>query len=259
VLKFLREVNIILSVLQYLKDSILFAVIFFVILAETEIKSLSLSRKNWYGKMKFNAVIFDMDGVLIDSEPFWHEVEKAIFLREGVVITEEMCVSAQGKKSEHVIDEWIRMFPVLKKTSAEYAALIEREVRERIKNEGRPIDGVLFALDFLKKSGARLAVASSSKYHLIYTVLDKLGIRKYFDAVHSSEDEKFGKPHPDVFLSAAKKLGAAPYECLVIEDSYNGVLAAKNAEMQVVAIPGGEKFGIADFQLKTLNEITKIW
>jgi len=210
--------------------------------------------------MEFTAVIFDMDGVLIDSEPFWHEVEKEIFWREGVVITEEMCVSAQGKKSEHVIDEWIKMFPVLKKSSSDYAAEIEKTVKLRIQQSGKPIDGVMFALNYFKNAGLKIAVASSSKYHLIDTVLDKLEIRSFFDAVHSSEDEKFGKPQPDVFLSAAKKLGVAPQKCLVIEDSYNGVLAAKRAGMKVVAVPANnKKFDIADYKIQSLNEITKLW
>jgi len=214
--------------------------------------------------MNFEAVIFDMDGVLIDSEPFWHSIEKEIFLREGVTITEEMCVSAQGKKSEHVIDTWKEMFPVLKLSSHEYALEIEKEVKNRIAQEGKPIDGVLFALEFFKKAGLKTAVASSSKYHLIDTVLDKLGIRGYFDAVHSSEDEKFGKPMPDVFLSAAKKLGAEPEKCLVIEDSANGVLAGKRALMTVVAVPNerdfsSKDFDIADYKIRSLNEINKIF
>ena len=126
------------------------------------------------------------------------------------------------------------------------------------------VDGVIFALDFFKKSGLKTAVASSSKYHLIDTVLDKLGIRKYFDAVHSSEDEKFGKPMPDVFLSAAKKLGVEPEKCLVIEDSANGVLAGKRAKMTVVAVPNerdfsSKDFDIADYKIRSLNQINKIF
>ena len=214
--------------------------------------------------MNFDAVIFDMDGVLIDSEPFWHSIEKEIFLREGVTITEEMCVAAQGKKSEHVIDTWKEMFPSLKLSSHEYALEIEKEVKNKIAQEGKPIDGVIFALDFFKKSGLKTAVASSSKHHLIDTVLDKLGIRKYFDAVHSSEDEKFGKPMPDVFLSAAKKLGVEPEKCLVIEDSANGVLAGKRAKMTVVAVPNerdfsSKDFDIADYKIRSLNQINKIF
>jgi sugar-phosphatase len=214
--------------------------------------------------MNFEAVIFDMDGVLIDSEPFWHSIEKEIFLREGVTITEEMCVAAQGKKSEHVIDTWKEMFPVLKRTSQEYALEIEKEVKNKIAQEGKPIDGVIFALDFFKESGLKTAVASSSKYHLIDTVLDKLGIRKYFEVIHSSQDEKFGKPMPDVFLSAAKKLGVEPEKCLVIEDSANGVLAGKRALMTVVAVPSAKDFlskdfDIADYKIRSLNEINKIF
>ena len=214
--------------------------------------------------MNFEAVIFDMDGVLIDSEPIWHSVEKDIFLRENVVITEEMCVKAQGRKSEHVIDEWKEMFPTLKLSSKEYALEIENEVKKRISQSGEPIFGVLKALNFFKSKNLKMAVASSSKYHLIDTVVDKLNIRSFFDKIHSSEDEKFGKPQPDVFLGAAKKLGVEPQKCLVIEDSSNGVLAGKRAQMTVVAVLRGsnfenKEFDIANYKIRSLNEIDKIF
>lgn len=214
--------------------------------------------------MAINTVIFDMDGVLVDSEPFWHEAETAIFLREGVEITEEMCVGVQGLKAEHVIETWKKMFPQLKRTTEDYCAEIESEVKRNIIAKGKPLDGVLFALDFFKQMGCKMAVASSSKYHLINTVVDKLDIRKYFDDIHSSQDEKFGKPEPDVFLGAMRKLGSKPEDCLVIEDSGNGVLAGKRAGMQVVAVPSAACFAdacfdIADYKIKSLNEIKTIF
>lgn len=213
---------------------------------------------------KISTVIFDMDGVLIDSEPFWHTAEKEIFLREGVKITEEMCLGVQGLKAEHVIDKWKSMFPQLSRTSEDYAAEIESEVKKNIQQKGEPIQGVIFALDYLKSHGMKTAVASSSKYHLINAVLDKLEIRKYFDTIHSSEDEANGKPEPDVFLGAMRKLGSEPEDCVVIEDSGNGVLAGKRAGMIVVAVPPLEQFNlpcydIADYKIQSLNDIENVF
>ncbi len=215
--------------------------------------------------MNFSYVIFDMDGVLIDSEPFWHSSEKEIFLREGVEISEEMCVMAQGKKSEHVIEDWKKIFPLLKRPTSEYVIEIENDVKNKIKTFGKPMEGVIEALEFFKQNGIKTAVASSSKYALINTVIEKLGIKDYFSAIHSSEDEKFGKPEPYVFLSAMKKLGAkSSSDCLVIEDSSNGVLAGKRAGMKVVAVPekshfSDSSFDIADYKIHSLKEITKLW
>jgi len=107
-------------------------------------------------------------------------------------------------------------------------------------------------------------VASASNFSLIYKVLDKLNIRNRFQFVHSSELEKRGKPFPDIFLTVAKKFNVEPQNCLVFEDSVNGVKAAKSANMQVVAIPEIENFdkieyNIADFKIKSLLEFTEVF
>lgn len=201
-----------------------------------------------------------MDGVLIDSEPYWREVEKAVFLREGVDITDEMCYNVQGLKAEHVVETWVKQFPHLKYTVNDYVEWIQEGVRQIISTKGQPMDGVLDTLEYFKQKGCKMLVASSSNYVLINTVIDKLGIRKYFDVIHSSQDEKLGKPHPDVFLHAAERIGSHPDDCIVIEDSANGVRAAKAANMKVIAIPAPTNydnpvFEIADYKLKSMTEV----
>ncbi len=201
-----------------------------------------------------------MDGVLIDSEPYWREVEKAVFLREGVDITDEMCYNVQGLKAEHVVETWVKQFPHLKHTVNDYVEWIQEGVRQIINTKGQPMDGVLDTLEYFKQKGCKMLVASSSNYVLINTVIDKLGIRKYFDVIHSSQDEKLGKPHPDVFLHAAERIGSRPDDCIVIEDSANGVRAAKAANMKVIAIPAPTNydnpvFAIADYKLKSMTEV----
>ena len=205
-------------------------------------------------------IIFDMDGVLIDSEPYWREVEKAVFLREGVDITDEMCYNVQGLKAEHVVETWVKQFPHLQHTVNDYVEWIQEGVRQIINTKGHPMDGVLDTLEYFQQKGCKMLVASSSNYVLINTVIDKLGIRKCFDVIHSSQDEKLGKPHPDVFLHAAARIGSRPDECIVIEDSANGVRAAKAANMKVIAIPAPANydnpvFAIADYKLKSMKEV----
>jgi sugar-phosphatase len=122
------------------------------------------------------------------------------------------------------------------------------------------MDGVLDTFEYFKQKGCKMLVASSSNYVLINTVIDKLGIRKYFDVIHSSQDEKLGKPHPDVFLHAAERIGSRPDDCIVIEDSANGVRAAKAANMRVIAIPAPTNydnpvFEIADYKLRSMKEV----
>lgn len=210
-----------------------------------------------------NTVIFDMDGVLIDSEPYWREVEKAIFLKEGVHITDEMCYDVQGLKAEHVVEKWVQQHPHLQHSVNEYVNWIQEGVRQKIQSEGRPMEGVLQTLEYFKAKGYKMLVASSSNYLLINTVIDKLGIRGYFDVIHSSQDEKLGKPYPDVFLHAAARIGSDPDECIVIEDSGNGVRAGKAAGMTVIAIPAPSNynnpvFEIADYKLKSMAEVADV-
>jgi sugar-phosphatase len=209
-------------------------------------------------------IIFDMDGVLIDSEPYWREVEKAIFLKEGVLITDEMCYDVQGLKAEHVVESWVKLFPHLKHSVSEYVAWIQEGVQQKIRTEGHPMDGVLETLEYFKQKGYKMLVASSSNYLLINTVIDRLGIRKYFDVIHSSQDEKLGKPYPDVFLHAAARIGSRPDDCIVIEDSANGVRAAKAAGMTAIAIPAPSNydnpvFDMAEYKLRSMREVVGIF
>lgn len=214
--------------------------------------------------MRFNTAIFDMDGVLIDSEPFWRIAEKAVFRAEGVDITDAMCLDVQGMKAEHVVERWVAMFPHLKYSVAEYTQRIQDGVAALIESDGRVMDGIVDSLEFFKAQGCKILVASASCYRLINTVLDKIGIRKYFDIIHSTQDELRGKPFPDVFINAARRAGSDPADCVVIEDSVNGVRAGKSANMSVIAIPAADNFAnpafdIADYKLHSAMEIPSLF
>jgi sugar-phosphatase len=202
-----------------------------------------------------------MDGLLIDSEVLWHEAEVDILGRLGVPLSPDGCRTTKGMFVEEVTRHWYGLYPWPDgPTPDEVAVSIVDRVIDLVHSEGRLKPGALEAVDLCAQRGLRLAVASSSQYRLIDAALDHFGLRDRFDLVHSAEDEEFGKPHPAVFITAARKLNAAPRRCLVWEDAPAGVLAAKAASMACIAVPEhGEDdhpaFGLADLVVDSLLEV----
>lgn len=215
------------------------------------------------------AVIFDMDGVLIDSEPLWKIAEIEGFGRVGINLTQTDCEETVGLRIDEVVRLWHKKVGWKNKSIEAVADDIVDVLIREIHAQGKALEGVYEALELFKSHGYKIALATSSYQRIINAVLEKLKIEKYFDQVHSAEFEVYGKPHPAVFLTTAEKLNIHPTECLVIEDSFNGVLAAKSARMKVVAVPEkshqyDQRLIIADRVLTTLNEIdlrdlVKIW
>src|SRR6185437_1555082 len=184
----------------------------------------------------FQASIFDMDGLLIDSEVLWHEAELEILGdRLGVPLDKAGGVrTTKGMFVDEVID--------------------------LILTKGSLKPGALGAIDLCAARGWPLAVASSSEYRLIDAALEHFDLRDRFTLIHSAEDEEYGKPHPAVYLTAASKLGAPPKRCLAWEDAPAGVLAAKAASMACIAVPeSGEgtdpAFGLADLVVDSLADV----
>jgi mannitol-1-/sugar-/sorbitol-6-/2-deoxyglucose-6-phosphatase len=206
------------------------------------------------------AVIFDMDGVLIDSEPLWKIAEKKTFAKVGISLTTEMCNLTMGYRSNEVVDYWYEKFPWEGISKNELEEDMVSSVTDEISANGKAMAGVDQALNIFKENNFKIGLASSSSSKIINVVLDQLGIRHFFDVVQSAENEEYGKPHPAVFLQAAARLKVHPTHCLVIEDSVNGVIAAKAARMKVIAIPdhtlaGDKRFAIADIMLNSLEEL----
>lgn len=211
------------------------------------------------------AVIFDMDGVLIDSEPFWQESEMEVFGRVGLSLTREMCMQTMGLRVDEVVEYWQRRQTFDDAPAKALEDGIIGGVVERILAKGEAKAGAAHALEFFRARGLRVALASSSAYRLIGAVTERLGIAEEFEVVYSAEEEEYGKPHPGVYLSTARRLGVAPAECLAIEDSFNGVLAAKAARMKCVAVPEpvqrlDPRFSIADAVLDSLTDVNEeVW
>jgi sugar-phosphatase len=206
------------------------------------------------------AVIFDMDGVLIDSEPLWHKAEVGVFRALGVPLDETMCLETTGLRPDEVVNFWYGKYPWQKHDRASIEHDLIATVETLIRTQGVAKRGVPAALAFLRRRGYPLAVASSSPYRLITTVCEKLNLGSTFSVVHSAEDETLGKPHPAVYLTTAAKLGVPATRCVAIEDSPNGIIAALAARMKCIAIPDARqanhcRFAIADLVLDSLEEI----
>jgi HAD superfamily hydrolase (TIGR01509 family) len=182
------------------------------------------------------AVIFDMDGVIIDSEPFHLEVNRKIFRQLGISVTTEEYDTYIGVsntnmwtaiKSRHGLVQ-----PVKELVDMQVTGNIGYMKKERI----YPVVGVVDFIKELDSMNIKIALASSSPYSVIDIVLDTFGIKKFFNAIVSGEDFIKGKPAPDIFLKAAKLLSIKPEDCVVIEDSSCGVSAAKAAGMTCYAL-----------------------
>jgi sugar-phosphatase len=187
--------------------------------------------------VRIDAAIFDMDGLLVDSEPIWHVVEIDVFGRHGVPLTVERCLETKGMFLGDAVEHWYARYPWSGATKEAVAAEVVDAVAARLELAVELKPGVSHALDFCHHHGARLAVASSSPRRLIDVVVRRFGLAERFAVVHSAENEVLGKPDPAIFLTTARLLDVAPEGCVVFEDSAAGVLAAKGAGMACVAVP----------------------
>jgi len=207
----------------------------------------------------FEAVIFDMDGVLIDSEPLWKIAMEAVFSALGSKLTKSDFQKTVGLRIDEVIHFWnvTENWGIIDESRVEENIISKME--ELIIQNPFPLVGVIETLQFLKKKQMKIGLATSSSKRLIDAVLTSLNIGNYFDFTWSAENETHGKPHPAVYLSVAKALNVNPTKCLVIEDSYNGVISGLAARMKVVCIPEkthfpNPKLALADFQYETMEE-----
>lgn len=204
--------------------------------------------------MKPQAFIFDMDGVLIDSQPLHYQVDMAVLDRCGVAAEMDMVTPFTGMSAP---DRW-PAYKARHGLAPSVDALIQLQngiLMETFRREPlSAITGIPALLAALTDEKQPLAVASSSSHALIALILEKIGVAAYFSVVVSGEDVAAGKPAPDVFLYAAEKLNTPPAACVVVEDSPNGIRAAKNAGMVCVAYKNpttvGDGFALADYVIE---------
>jgi HAD superfamily hydrolase (TIGR01509 family) len=206
------------------------------------------------------AAIFDMDGLLTESESRWRRAEAELADELGLPLTEADFVATMGVRMEDVAERWFQAHPwEMPPTPREVAdQVVDRVVQ--LTEGAVPLAGVLDALDLCQRRGLRLALCSSSPPRLIQATLARLALSDRFEVIHSAEHDTFGKPHPMPYLVTASELGLAPSACLVFEDSFNGCVSAKAAGMTVVAVPdasarGDARFGVADAVLASLSQL----
>lgn len=209
------------------------------------------------------AVIFDMDGVIIDSEPLWRTAEREIFAEVGLELSDADCEHTMGMRTDEVIAFWFARSPWRHVSLDEVERRLTRRMQTLIAERGEPMPGLGHALDVVRSAGLVLALASSSSPPLIDGVLAKLELTTTFEVIRSAIHETLGKPDPAVFHSTARELGVQPSECAVIEDSVAGVRAARAAGMRVIAVPPPHlytdpSYAAADVKLHTLEELTGV-
>ena len=205
------------------------------------------------------AAIFDMDGVLINSEPLWWRAGVEALRTVDVHLSDHHFGETLGLRTDDALAHWYGRYPWAGKSLQQ----IEQEVKDRvlrfISDEGQALPGVYTLIRFLSEHCIPIGLCSSSPYQVIHAVLDRLGIRQHFQVVHSAEDEPLGKPHPGAYLSCAARMGVPAPRCIAFEDSVAGAVSAKAAGMKVIALLQGVRstvFDFCDVRLDTLVEFT---
>ena len=210
------------------------------------------------------AIIFDFDGLLAESERLWYKAEQTAYGRLGLHLDEDAFLETTGLGIAECVAFWRSKYPWEGVSNETVSAWSLDEMVRLFRLHGQPKPGALEALKFIAglrtPEGQRLplAIASSSPCELLDTAVGLFGWGEHFDVIHSAQDEAYGKPHPAVYLGAARKLGVSPLECLTLEDSLNGLLAAKSARMKCVAVPEvhnrhDPRFAWADAVLDSLH------
>ena len=208
------------------------------------------------------AVIFDMDGLLIDSNLIWVEAENKVLGKLGVpVLDNEKMVHTFGLREEEAVEYWFSKYPWQGSSKEEVLSGVIQEVVHLFKTQGKLMEGANEVIELFSLQNIPIAVASSSEMIIIETALTKFSIKDKMKVICSAENVTKGKPEPEIYLTTAKKLEVTPSECLVFEDSINGVLAAKAAKMKCVAVPDvrlkrNKSFNIADLTLNSLKDFT---
>jgi HAD superfamily hydrolase (TIGR01509 family) len=207
------------------------------------------------------AVIFDMDGLLIDSEPFWRASHVTAVAQYGGAISEDDVRVMAGKRTGEVVRHWQETQGMQHIPNEQLEADVVTAVIDSIKKDGKELPGVRQVISLLEEHSIPMAVASSSSPAIIEAVLSKLALGKYMTVTYSAVHEAFGKPHPGVFLTTARKLNVDPINCIVFEDALSGIRAAKAAGMKCIAVPDRlnvdkPEFLEADIVVPTLTQVT---
>ncbi|MGC4101896.1 hexitol phosphatase HxpB [Ferruginibacter sp.] len=213
--------------------------------------------------MKLNTVIFDMDGLLIDSEPLWNEAATIIFHRYNIHLTPEQYATTTGMRTKEFVERWFAYFKIPLQDAPAVEKEIIDKVIELVLQKGRPMPGLEHIFNFFKERNFKTGLASSSPMELIEVVVDRLGIRDHLGSICSAAQMPYGKPHPQVYLDCAAALKAPANECIGFEDSFFGMIAVKAAGMKCVVVPDYKsskelKWHAADLKISSLQNFNEL-
>lgn len=197
--------------------------------------------------MKLEAVIFDMDGLLIDSEPFWKEAEHQVFTNKGVQVSPELSLLTAQMTTRQVSEFWFEKFPWSGASVDEVENEVIEKVIELVVQQGRPRVGVLETLRILKTNQVKIGLATNSPAKVMHSILTKLRISQEFDVVSSSDEVTRGKPCPEVYQLSLSKLGVSAQHTIAFEDSIAGLTAAVAAGIKTIAIPENANYDADKF------------
>lgn len=213
--------------------------------------------------MELNTVIFDMDGLLIDSEPLWKEAADEVLAYYGKKVSAAEYATTTGLRTSEFVSWWLRDYKFDDKELANAAEQIIESVTNKVRQRGKPLPGMQYIIEFFARRQYKIGIASSSPLSLIQVVVDMFKLKPYLSAITSAEKMNYGKPHPQVYLDCASQLGSSPLECICFEDSINGMIAAKAARMKCVVVPvpsmaKDERWSIADLKISSLQNFSEL-
>lgn len=205
------------------------------------------------------ALVFDMDGVIIDSEPIHTELTLDILKELGVIPSQSEIYEFTGVRNEEMwatlIERHSISATVEELLARQKASIISRFINDKLE----PIDGILDLLRAAKRKGLKIALATSSQLYFAKYVLKAVKVMVFFDELVTADDISKSKPDPEIYLKAAQMLGVLPEECVAIEDAAMGIQAAKRAGMKCIGFKnpnsGNQDTSLADYVVSSIREI----
>jgi len=208
------------------------------------------------------AAIFDMDGLLINSEPLWLQAELDIFTQLGVDLSQRhLLPDTLGLRIDQVVRMWYQALPWQGATEQQVTEMIIARALQLVEETRPLLPGVHQALQLCQAQGLKIGMASASPLHMLDRVIELFDLQPYFQVRVSAEKMPYSKPHPEVYLQAAAQLDVNPLNCVTLEDSFNGMIATKAARMRSIVIPAAEfkddaRWALADVKLPSLLQLT---
>ncbi|PPI86815.1 hexitol phosphatase HxpB [Candidatus Pantoea edessiphila] len=208
------------------------------------------------------AIFFDMDGIIIDSEPLWIQAKNDILSTLNITLPYHSKVADTiGLRIDQTVCMWYKSIPLNKPSKKEVIDFIITRAMELIEEKKPLLPGVEYALTLCKKYNLKIGLVSASPLYMLKRVLTLFNLNSYFDLIVSAESLPYSKPHPQIYLDAADQLFVKPQQCTSIEDSFNGMIATKAARMRSIVIPAVEysndpRWCLADVKLNNLTQLT---